>query len=325
MELEKGVFTLSLDTELAWGTIDKPKSYKKNLEYYKKTRRVIERLLDLFEKYEISATWAIVGHLFLENCSLDENGIKHPEIKRVKTPWYEDDWFCLDPSTNLEKDPVWYGLDIVKKIKNSKIYQEIGSHSFSHMIFCNDYLSEEAANSDITECIKIAKTLNIDLKSFVFPRNAEGFYSVLERNGFTSYRGKEKNWYEKYPNKIKKIFHILDQTLALKPRVNEPYFNNKLINIPGSMLYLSRDSFRKFIPIKSREIKAKKGINEAIKQKKIFHLWFHPFNLSTDEKNLLKGLENIIKYADNKRSKGLIEIKTMNEISKDLLNGGSNK
>jgi len=79
------------------------------------------------------------------------------------------------------------------------------------------------------------------------------------------------------------------------------------------MLYLSRDSFRKFIPIKSREIKAKKGIDNAIKQKKIFHLWFHPFNLATDEVKLFKGLENILKYVDKKRSENLLEVKTMSQ------------
>jgi peptidoglycan/xylan/chitin deacetylase (PgdA/CDA1 family) len=313
MELNKGIFVMSLDTELAWGTIDKPKSYQKNLEYYKKTRKIIDKLLNLFEKYEISATWAIVGHLFLKECSKSKEDIKHPEIIRPKTFWYEEDWFCLDPATNIEQDPCWYGLDIVEKIKNCKVKQEIGSHSFSHMIFSNPELTEEAANSDIKKCIELANLLNLDLKSFVFPRNEEGFYNILKNNNFVCYRGKEKSWYEKYPKKLQKIFHIIDQTFAIKPKVHTPKENEGLYNIPASMLYLSRDSFRKFIPIKSREIKAKKGIDDAIKHKMIFHLWFHPFNLATDEVKLFKGLENILKYVDKKRSENLLEVKTMSQ------------
>ena len=45
----------------------------------------------------------------------------------------------------------------------------------------------------------------------------------------------------------------------------------------------------------------------------IFHLWFHPFNLATDEVKLFKGLENILKYVDKKRSENLLEVKTMSQ------------
>lgn len=74
-------FVISIDTELAWGSNYDEKILKSRQEAFKKTRAAIDQILSLFEKYQISVTWAIVGHLMLENCS-KENGIKHPDIVR---------------------------------------------------------------------------------------------------------------------------------------------------------------------------------------------------------------------------------------------------
>ncbi|NLX92012.1 MAG: hypothetical protein GXZ07_10615 [Firmicutes bacterium] len=90
--MKKGIFTISLDTELAWGVVDTPKNLMKNLKYYKKSREVIDKLLLLFQQYEISATWAVVGHLFLDTCK-PVNGQKHPEILRSNYPRSKNDWF----------------------------------------------------------------------------------------------------------------------------------------------------------------------------------------------------------------------------------------
>lgn len=65
MSQMKGTFVLSLDTELAWGTFDLggAKRYRRHFEV---TRERIEKLLNILEQYNISATWAFVGHLLLE-------------------------------------------------------------------------------------------------------------------------------------------------------------------------------------------------------------------------------------------------------------------
>src|SRR5579859_4252999 len=59
-----GAFVISLDFELHWGVrdhepLDGP--YRPNLLG---ARNAIPRLLEMFERYGISATWAIVGFLF---------------------------------------------------------------------------------------------------------------------------------------------------------------------------------------------------------------------------------------------------------------------
>src|SRR6266542_1062459 len=76
-EFDRGVFTISLDLELIWGTLDLfgPARFRKACE---QERLLIDRLLELFVKFRVSATWCILGHLFLDRCEPD-GGHKHPE------------------------------------------------------------------------------------------------------------------------------------------------------------------------------------------------------------------------------------------------------
>jgi hypothetical protein len=85
------------------------------------------------------------------------------------------------------------------------------------------------------------------------------------------------------------------------------------------MTYLSMKGIRKFMPLSYRVVKTKKGIREAIKQKAVFHLWFHPIDLSEETEKLMAGLEQILKYATQLRKMGRLEIKSMGQIAKDFL------
>src|SRR3989338_3258961 len=102
--LEKGIFVLSLDFELAWGMRGDP-AYKIDFE---RTREVIDRMLELFEKYEIKATWATVGELFLPG------------------------------QAGNSGDQLWHAAEVIEKIKKCRVPQELGSHSFSHKVVGED-------------------------------------------------------------------------------------------------------------------------------------------------------------------------------------------
>jgi len=316
--VSKGIFLLSLDVELCWGVVDKPDQLKKNKRYYEEARDCIEKILMLLEKYDISATWAIVGHLFLQECNAI-NGQKHIDIPRSTYPWYAKDWFEASPCTNHKEEPLWYGRDIIKKIIDCSVRQEIASHSFVHIPYGDKNTKRDTVQSDLSNCVNEAKKLNIKPRSFVFPRNNVGYVDELINFGFEAYRGLEPSWYRKFPKKIKKICHIIDQFLAISPPVSLPEYNQGLYNIPGSMFYLPMNGFRSLIPVKFRIHKARKGIRRAIRDKKIFHLWFHPFNIATNKEKLLYGLEAILKEIQLSREKGEMETKSMDEIV-DLMN-----
>lgn len=305
---DKGIFTLSLDTELAWGTVDKPVSLINNKEYYYETREAIDGIIELLEKYEISATWAIVGSMLLDRPRFEEQFIKHITDDlgdRIKVQYID----------LLKDERIWCGKDILEKIKSCSVPQEIGSHSYSHIIFGDDTISREKAIKEFANGMDILKKYGEQPKSFIFPRNSVNYLTELQNACVKTYRGVEPSWYMKIPGKLKKICHMLDQALAISPPVVTPTFCGGLVNIPASMLYLSMSGFRKYIPLKSRVKKAKKGIQKAIDEKKIFHLWFHPFNIATDKEKLLKGLDDIFKMVKRERDAGNLEVMTMSGIA----------
>lgn len=216
----------------------------------------------------------------------------------------------------LEEDKIWTGKDILEQIKSSSIPQEIGSHSYSHVIFGDKKISKEIALHEFKKGKEVLEKYNETPVSFVFPRNSINYLDELANSGFKTYRGLESSWYVNTSGIVRKMCHIFDQTLAITPPTVTPKPIKGLVNIPASMLYLPMNGFRKYIPLKSRIIKAQKGIKKAIDKKEIFHLWFHPFNIATDQEKLFYGLEEIFKLVKIEREKGNLEVVTMGEVAK---------
>lgn len=311
--MRSGTFTLSIDTELVWGVLHWGK--EKHIENLEKERGVIDALLALLKKYKISATWAVVGHLFLDHCEAVQ-GKKHPEMPRPEYSWLKEDWYADDPASGIGEAPLFYGKDIVQKILRTSPRQEIGCHGFSHVLFGESGMTLEVADAEIKKCVALAKKEGIALRSMVFPQNSIGHLAILKKYGFTCYRGPDPLYYQSWPKALRKLAHPIDLTLGFEPPVVEPVRTPEgLWNIPGSMLYLSCDGIRKFIPVAARVQKAKRGIGEAVAQGKIFHLWFHPFNLVSNKREMLKGLEEILAYASEKRKRGELEILNMGQVA----------
>lgn len=303
-EFDKPIFIISLDTELIWGIIHTDADTSSLINDKKHCRGAVDTLLNLFEKYNIPATWAVVGHLFLDRCE-KENIILHRNMPRFK----EDRYSC-DPCTDIKRDPLFYGKDIVEKILSSPIKHEIGYHSFSHVLFseCN----REVAEAEIKEGVKLAKEFDIALKSFVFPQDKIGHLDVLKENGFRIYRGrifKRGNINQRVP--IRKINGVIDLMIA-KPV--EPRMTKGIWEIPSSMLYSAPFPFTySLLP------RAKIGIYRAIRLKKIFHVWLHPQSL-LDQPSLAKYLDNLLAFVSKKRDEGKIEVMTMGALADVLDN-----
>jgi len=315
-QLDCGVFTISLDFELVWGTLDIFGPDKWNGLYKYERDVVIDKLLELFVEFDISATWCILGHLFLEKCS-SENGVKHPEIVRPQHRWHPEDWFVHDHSENAEIAPNFYGRDLVEKIRDCRVAQEIGSHSFSHVIFGDDGCSPETAQSELAECLKLAREMDIEMSSFVFPRNKIGHLDLIRNAGFECYRGVEPNWFEKspYPSRFRRMMRMLDVLRAAKPPVVLPEREESgLWNIPGSAMYFPMHGIRRYVPLGLRTKRSIKGLDAAAQEKKIFHFWFHPTNMADEPQKMFAGLRKVLEHADALRQKGRLKIAPMKEI-----------
>ena len=314
--LEKGAFLLSIDTELAWGSVHNG-TFRGRFGHYEKTREVIKRLLQLQEEYEIRATWAVVGHLFLDHCQADR-GVKHPEITRPSYDWFDGDWFDADPCGETGTDPFWYGPDIVKQIQDCRVSQEIGCHGFSHMIVGDEGCSRSCFDSDIQACVDQAEEWGVALKSFIFPRNRVGHLDVLAEKGFNSYRGVTPAWFTRFPGRLQQLARLVDSVVPVPPPVVSPQRSGDLWDLPASYFYPHRDGWAKNIPVSIAVRKSRLGLERAARQQSIFHLWFHPFNLASDPDGLLKGLAQVFERVKRLRDAGKLTNPTMGDLAESL-------
>ena len=312
--LDRGIFTLSLDFELIWGTLDLGlEGFREACE--RERSDVVDRLLALLAEFEIPATWCTLGHLFLGECS-PRDGRKHPEIVPPTHDWVAN-WFEHDPCGSEESDPIFYGKSLVDRVLACPVPQEIGCHSFSHPIFGDPGCSRETAASELAECVRLAAERGLALRSFAFPRNQVGHLEVLREHGLIAYRGPDEAWYEnpRCPRPLKRVGHIVDVLLARRPQVVLPEETLPgLWNVPGSMIYFPMHGLRRHIPPSLRVRRALKGLDAAADKRRIFHLWFHPTNLAFETDVMFAGLRRIFERAAELRGAGDLSILPMGEI-----------
>ena len=311
-------FVLSLDEELIWGSFDHTPAPRFDLEN-PDIRGAVRALLELLDEYEIPATWAVVGHLFLGSCTRGADGRAHPELERPSYSWHRGDWLGDDPCTDRARDPLWYGDDMIDAIAARRTAHEIGCHSFSHLVYGDPGCSAAAAASDLRACVERARLRGLTLRSFVFPRNLEGHHTLLREFGFVSFRGEDPAWFRALPGAGRRVGHLIDQVAALVPPVSQPYQHLPgLWNLPGSMVLLHRNGVRRAIPLAVRARKIRAGLARAIRERGLFHLWFHSQNLCRDRDGLLAVLRSAFAEAVQLRDRGLLDIRTMSDLTDSL-------
>lgn len=275
----RGIFMFTLDTELAWGMAGDRRWTKE----FEGTRQVVADLLVLLDKYKISATWAFVGQLFLAG----EDRLRHaPEMLQL--------------------------------VRQCPTFQEIGSHSFSHPVMDDPNFKPDDMDAELSSCVLAAQDVGVELRSFVYPQNRVAHVDRLSQHGFTCYRGKDRNWYKGLPRLLNKAAHAIDEYLLIPPPVGLPVKRDDVWEIPGGYFYPHRRSWARFLPISFRSRKAISGLHKAAEQRRIFHLWTHPFNLASDPKRLLQGLEKVFQEVARLRDQGQIEVMTMSQVTERM-------
>ena len=104
---------------------------------------------------------------------------------------------------------------------------------------------------------------------------------------------------------------MLDQALAVTPPTGQPMCFDGLVETPSSMLFLSREGFRRHIPMTSRVTRARRGIARAVETASVFHLWMHVEDLVPDPETMLAALGSVLGDARRRADVGELEIRTM--------------
>ena len=283
--LERGVFCISIDLELGWGYVDNPSVEHMRL-VQRLERPVISRLLEIFGEYEIPATWATVGRL----------------LEREAEP--------SGPSAAHTLEEAWYAPDVVEQIRGARCEQEIGSHSFGHIIYSKATQAQAAA--DLDAAARVHKAHGLDFVSFVFPDNKVNHIGLLAARGIKVFRSGAST---ETLSRFGRLGRAVDKFLPTAPGTVQPIFHDSgLIELPGCLPLIGRNGIRRLIAPGIVLHKARCGLDAAANSKSVFHFWFHPHNLYFGADTQFKLLTAIAAMAAELRRKHMLHIWPMKRI-----------
>jgi len=326
--LKSGVFLISLDFELYWGIRDKT-GIEDALKRMKNKDKAVNGILQLFEKYDIHATWATAGFLFLDN--YEELIKSFPE----KLPSYKDKRFSPYEYILRAKDEIkaneniHFAPNLIRRILNIK-GQEIATHTFSHYYTLEEGQKNDEFREDLLTARKIAKNkFDLELKSVVFPRNqySEEHLKISGELGFKAFRGNPLHWAYK-PKKDEKGkltssrgYRLLNSYFPLNYNTYQvQYDGSGIVNLPSSVfLRPYSKKLRHFEYIKY--IRIDKELKFAAKNNLVCHLWWHPHNFMVNMDENLKFLEKILKKFNKYKKKYGMKSLNMNEASELIKRG----
>jgi peptidoglycan/xylan/chitin deacetylase (PgdA/CDA1 family) len=278
-----GKLTISIDLELAWGFWDilTPEILRLSES---RERAICGTLLELFDRYHIPATWAVVAAVLDRASAQGRPG----------------------------KEASWYAPEIIERIRAAGTSHEIGSHGGRHVYY--DRMSAAEAAADLEFVKQVHRDNGLALESFVFPRNAVGHLDLVARVGLRTFRGPDTGWVRLAPklgSRAGKLVTFADKILPLPPAPARAHRNGGLVDIPGSMLLPGRDGARRFILPAVSRAKLAMGLNWARRRGETFHFWFHPCNFYYRAEEQFATLDWFLARAADEASRGRIEICTM--------------
>lgn len=296
---KNGYLVISLDFELLWGVFDVV-DHREKIEYFRNTRNVLPTILSEFENHKIHATWAVVGMLF----NKDWGDWKMNQPKAV--PLYSNSTLSAynfgNSIVNEETEELVFAPQLIQQINQTE-GQEIGTHTYSHYYCLEEGQNKEQFTADLRQAIELAKRMNIELKSLVFPRNQlkEEYLQVCADLGIENVRSNPSSWYWKDTLSEAFLTKVARSGDAYAPFGNKGYPIEDLKKVKG--LPLEQKASRFLRPVEGnsllRKLKLKRILKEmtgAAKNNEIYHLWWHPHNFAERPEESIKDLRVILQH-----------------------------
>jgi peptidoglycan/xylan/chitin deacetylase (PgdA/CDA1 family) len=324
--MNNGKFIISLDFELFWGMRD-----GRTVEQYGENvigvNKAIPRLLTVFNKYQIKATFATVGFLFFRNKAELLNNLPEffPSYLNKKLSPYSGyfDVICKD----AEVDIYHFAPHLISLIQNYP-EQEIGTHTFSHYYCLEEGQSISEFKADIESALTIAAKHGIKITSLVFPRNQfnDKYLQVCNKLGIICYRGNENSWIYKArngmkENSVRRAVRLIDAYINLSGHncYSDVYLKSKTpVDIPSSRFLRPYSGKLKALDL-IRLNRIQSGMTYAAKNHLTYHLWWHPHNFGINQDENFSFLEKILEHYTRLNTQFNFQSYTMSELAKIIL------
>lgn len=295
--MEKGLFVISIDFEMLWGAIfneSVEEGYRFRVPYVEK---IIPRLISLFDKYKIHATWAVVAGIACE----DKQMAVSFASEKIENPYHQVSLKQFIDSIPESDEEFYFRPDLIHMI-NTCEGQEIATHTFSHFYF----LEHKEAILKLKEEIRTSKTILEDLthgsvETMILPKNqvTDEVFQVMRDTGIRIVRNCQiSKRFNMEENLVRKILRFLDAYIPVCGKASyrlEETSHDGIIDIRASRFWRTYDRRLGFLE-GLKFLRIKHEITYAAKHGEVYHLWFHPHNLSKDYERNLKFLDKIMKH-----------------------------
>lgn len=289
-----GAVVISLDAELGWGFHHREAL---PVERVRQGRTAWRRLCELFDRYELPATWAVVGHLLLEECNEDHE--THPAGPRL----------CEGPRE------AWFADGLVDRVLGAEVDHEVGCHGFTHVHFQHESMTRSEAARELRRAREAVARLAGDPTSFVFPVNEVGHLDLLAEHGFDCYRGRQ-------PTRPGPGRKLADSVLGRgAPPLVEPAVDPRgLVNVPASQYLFGFEGVARSAvePVFGDPVvgRARRGLDRLADggNGDVLHLWLHPHNLTRERD--FERMRAVLSYAAELRDRGEIHVETMRDVAR---------
>ncbi len=309
----KGTFLLTFDVELVWGLFFDARWRRRAFRRYGEVREIFPLILDRLRRHDIRATFAFVGHLFLQSCRR-EGGVAHPEMPRPRHSFFPGDWYSFDPGTDRHSDPLFYAPDLVAAVREATPRHEIGTHGFSHAFLDAD---RELARAEMAAAARAARAAGVTPTSFVYPRNLVGFTDELKAAGYTCFReagdGGPRGMAAR-SGPARRVLRTAARALLATPPVGRPRVVDGVVMVPSSAPLLAARGPLALIPAARRVAEVRRGLRRAAEQGAVLHLWTHPHNFVEGRGTMLRALDGALREVAAARDRGEIAVATMSEV-----------
>ncbi len=317
-----GALVISLDFELHWGVRDRHPAEGNYRSHLLGARRAVPQLLDLFEEFQVAATWATVGFLFAES---------REELERFspqERPTYADPAlspYAEEHGRDEADDPFHFASSLIGAIQGTP-RQEIATHTFSHYYCLEEGQTAASFRADLEAACALALRRGIRFESIVFPRNQHNpaYDEVLLANGIVAYRGNPPGWMYREgdarasSSRWRRAARLSDAYLNLSgyntvswPEVSQP---NGLANVRASFfLRPYSPGLRHLDPLRLDRLC--RGLRHAAGAQRIFHLWWHPHNFGSHTEENLRFLRAFLTEFGKCREKYGMQSMSMAEVA----------
>lgn len=320
--MKAGNFVISLDFELMWGVHDQTTIEKYGINI-KNVPSVITNLLALFKNYNINATFATVGFLFLKNTTELAGSIPSAQPKYLNKKLSPYNGY-IELLARSKSDLYHFAPHIIEEISRHTNH-EIGTHTYSHFYCLEKHQTAQEFEEDIKFAIDISVKNNLQTSSIVFPRNQinHDYLPICKKYGIICYRGNPTSWfYRRELDNFLKIFQrsirFLDRYISITGHhtynIKSINKSKEIINVPASRFLSPYNGNLKYLEgLRLKRIKDEMSF--ASKNATTYHLWWHPHNFGQNIEKNLDFLEQIFVHYQYLNNQTGFRSLTMNDAA----------